>query len=604
MPLRINISDVAIEKHEAIHQLHVWGVKTSRWKNNCIHQCAYFQRTPLSSRPSPNHRRAAVLHSGSPVVDLVWAEIKDDHLVIDHPSFHDCFGYPGIGCSWLELAVINPAVEHESFKKIGHGLAMGFSPTLMDPDSVVDTKWRNLALSDILGPGHKALFPGPLVFFSYGYDMSDYVKIDPTKSDTLRYRHDRLRASGLYGPGKESGTPIECQATNSGNKYVWKWKVKERGTSMKVLDLTRRDFSVLLDYTSHSQLNPIPCSSLITGNSFVDAVHVQDLNHSGYKLPHLWVMEDSAARLIASNIPGGAVTEQTGRGDNISFYYMGLPEQPKPLHAMLGAFAVGLPWLVHYSMDVNPPFRGHVPPATRWPLADLMWAVDFRDHDYVGRVATDCAMEPDTDEGAKFQRQQQEQQPSRRRGDERNLLRIYRPTMACDSLTVVHALAGDDAKGAGQRLAADHVRALYKYLRRTPPSRWSRHGAEGFENYWHVYARVHHLGDTSRTATTAESPYAITRRLEEKLELEEVRKREKGETKRSSSSPPPDCRDLLIARMLAHMTLERLTGEDAVQSKGQRARIERRRWAILRVIEWYRTKGPGRDKDPVANGGI
>lgn len=159
MPLRINISDVAIEKHEAIHQLHVWGIKTSRWKNNCIQcgrdtdtsrfrcycgegffcstvcqkkpfsnpqsQCAYFQRTPLSSRPSPNHRRAAVLHSGSPVVDLVWAEIKDDHLVIDHPSFQECFGYPGIGCSWLELAVINPAVEHESFKKIGHGLAMG-----------------------------------------------------------------------------------------------------------------------------------------------------------------------------------------------------------------------------------------------------------------------------------------------------------------------------------------------------------------------------------------------------------------------------------------------------------------------------------------------
>lgn len=527
----------------------------------------------------------------------------------------------------------------------------GFSPTLMDPDSVVDTKWRNLALSDILGPGHKALFPGPLVFFSYGYDMSDYVKIDPTKSDTvvsgveasmsqddvwreldeIRSRRDRLRVSGLYDPVKEGDTPTECQATSSGDKYVWKWKVKERGTSMKVLDLTRRDFSVLLDYTSHSQLNPIPCSSLITGNSFVDAIHVQDLNHFGYKLPHLWVMEDSAARLIASNIPGGAVTEQTGRGDNISFYYMGLPEQPKPLHAMLGAFAVGLPWLVHYSMDVNPPFRGYVPPATRWPLADLMWAVDFRDHDYVGRVATDCTMEPDTDEGAKFQQQlEQEQQPSRSGGGERNLLRIYRPTMACDSLTVVHALADDDAEGAGQRLAADHVRALYKYLRRTPPSRWSRHGAEGFENYWHVYARVHHLGDTSRTATTAESPYAITRRLEEKLELEEVRRRrvadgggdggeeergggtgtgergdprKKGKKKRLSP-PPPGCRDTVITRMLAHMTLERLTGEDAVQSKGQRARIERRRCAILKVIEWYRTKGPGREKEPVANGGI
>ncbi|KAL2171359.1 hypothetical protein VTG60DRAFT_3001 [Thermothelomyces hinnuleus] len=84
MPLRIDISDAVIEKTEAIHQLHVWGVKTSRWKNNCI---------------VPNHRRAAVMHSEAPSLDLVWAEIRDDHIVIDHPSFKDCFGYPGIGCS-------------------------------------------------------------------------------------------------------------------------------------------------------------------------------------------------------------------------------------------------------------------------------------------------------------------------------------------------------------------------------------------------------------------------------------------------------------------------------------------------------------------------
>ncbi|KAL2163855.1 hypothetical protein VTH06DRAFT_5914 [Thermothelomyces fergusii] len=92
MPLRIDISDAAIEKTEAIHQLHVWGVKVSQWKNNCI----------------------------------------------------------------VELAVINPALEDNVLlKKLGHGLA--------------------------IGPGHKALWPGPVIFFSYGYDISDYVKVGPNQ---------------------------------------------------------------------------------------------------------------------------------------------------------------------------------------------------------------------------------------------------------------------------------------------------------------------------------------------------------------------------------------------------------------------------------------
>lgn len=54
---------------------------------------------------------------------------------------------------------------------------------MMDPDSVVDTKWRNQALTDMLGPGHKVLWPGPVVIFSYGYDISDYVKVDPNGPD-------------------------------------------------------------------------------------------------------------------------------------------------------------------------------------------------------------------------------------------------------------------------------------------------------------------------------------------------------------------------------------------------------------------------------------
>ncbi|AEO60406.1 hypothetical protein MYCTH_2112484 [Thermothelomyces thermophilus ATCC 42464] len=574
MPLRIDISDVAIEKTEAIHQLHVWGVKTSRWKNNCI-------KTPLNSRPSPNHRRAAVMHSEAPSLDLVWAEIRDDHI--------------------LELAVINPAMEdNDLLNKLGHGIAIGFSPTMMDPDSVVDTKWRNQALTDILGPGHKVLWPGPVIFFSYGYDVSDYVKVGPNQPDVAK--HNRFRSLWETDHGKGNDMQNEGNDSCSVGEMVWKWKVKERGTSMRVLDLSRRDLSAILDYTAYSQLNPIPSSSMFAGSNAFHCVHVLDLNNPGYSLKNLWTEIDPAAPLIASKIPRGVLTFQNPRGDNLSFYFVGLPTWPNPLQAMLGAFAVGLPWLIHYSMDINPPFRGNMPRATRWPLADLLWSIDFPSHDSANRAMLEAATKADADPYTGEDRDvQQASAPSLRppggRGsdttDAAPLLHIYRPTHACDSITVVHAL--------GAELRPDHVRALYKYLRHTRPTLWSRHGADGFENYWHVYARVHLRGEAATTAA-AESPYAITRRAEEKVQEKQERKG-KGKQEVGDERNGGGWRnDPMLARIMAHMTLERFTGEDAVKSGERRAQIERRRRALLKVIEWWRTKGPGREGPPAEGG--
>lgn len=159
MRLQIDISDVAIEENEEMHQLHLWGVQTSLWKNNCLvcgkdtdasrircrcgegtfcdkecqhdpralplRQCAFIKRTPLRDRPSSSHRRIVILQSEQPWLNLVWAEVKDSHLIIDNPSFDGFYGGSRTGSFWLDLAVINPAVENELFQKIGHGVAMG-----------------------------------------------------------------------------------------------------------------------------------------------------------------------------------------------------------------------------------------------------------------------------------------------------------------------------------------------------------------------------------------------------------------------------------------------------------------------------------------------
>lgn len=162
MRLQIDISDTAIEENEELHQLHLWGVQTSLWKNNCIvcggdtdatrircpcgegvlcsrtcekhpravplGQCRFMSFNPLKDRPSSNHRRIIIFGSEPPYLTLTWAEVKDSHLIIDHPTFDAYYGGSRTGAFWLDLAVINPAVHTELFRKIGHGIAIGGLP--------------------------------------------------------------------------------------------------------------------------------------------------------------------------------------------------------------------------------------------------------------------------------------------------------------------------------------------------------------------------------------------------------------------------------------------------------------------------------------------
>ncbi|KAH6844576.1 hypothetical protein B0I37DRAFT_432976 [Chaetomium sp. MPI-CAGE-AT-0009] len=451
MRLQIDISDVAIEKNEEVHQLHLWGIQTSLWKNNCLvcgketnaarircgcgegvfcndacrqqrralplTQCDFMNHTSLKDRPSSNHRRIVILQSEKPYLNPVWAEVKDSHLIIDHPVFDDFFGEHKSGSSWLDLAVINPAVDTALFRTIGHGIAMGFSAAMMDPDTAVEAKWRNRAVTDISGPGYKAQWPGPLVFFCYGYGLSDYVKVNQAQSDN----------EGIYDAMDEraTGRMAAKKGGTSRSKTVWKWRVKEHGTSMKVLDLTHRDLGTVLDYISRTQLNPIPHIP-----NFWNKKHMQAVN--------------ARAQFVTDNRPDSALTVQSPKGENISFRLVVIPNLTFPLHPMLGAFAVGLQWMIHYSMDINPPFRGEIPRAERWPIMDMLWAVEIRKS--VPEIG------------------------------------LHVPSSSCDSAVIMDTEA--------RPIDPHHARALYKYLRHTDPQQWSRRGPKGFENYWAVYAKV------------------------------------------------------------------------------------------------------------------
>jgi hypothetical protein len=161
MPLKIDISDVTVEKHESMHELHLWGVHTALWKNNCIvcgkdtnadkihcgcgdgfycspycqghpaahpeKQCLFLNCAPLKTRPTPNHRRAVVFQSEEPNLCLVWAKIEGNHVIIDHPTLDECYrGANGTDKPWVDLAVVNPVTDgSELFRKIGHGIAIG-----------------------------------------------------------------------------------------------------------------------------------------------------------------------------------------------------------------------------------------------------------------------------------------------------------------------------------------------------------------------------------------------------------------------------------------------------------------------------------------------
>jgi hypothetical protein len=226
---------------------------------------------------------------------------------------------------------------------------------------------------------------------------------------------------------------------------VWKWKVKEHGTSMRIMDLTHKDLSTVLDYLAYSQLNPVPCLPRVWNLVTIPAIHVQDLNHPGYALKDLWKQYGPEAQRAFDDQSNQGMMVQTTKGERISVRNTMLPCLAFHMQPMLAAFAVGLPWMVHYSMDINPPFRDQIPRASSWPIMDLMWTVGLSD-------------------------------------DEPFVVRLHLPTYSCDSVVIVHAERG--------HVYCHHVRALYKYLKHTDPREWTRKGPKGFESYWAVYAKV------------------------------------------------------------------------------------------------------------------
>jgi hypothetical protein len=242
---------------------------------------------------------------------------------------------------------------------------------------------------------------------------------------------------------------------------VWKWKVKERGTSMKILDLSHRDLNTVFDYLSCTNLNPIP--TLPRGCEMkLEACHVRDPNHPGYGVAGLWTHANQVAQAFARGI---ASAQQPQTQHEPIFNALTLTEPPVPSWPLLGAFAVGLRWLVHYSMDINPPFRSAIPKhAAHRLLTNLTWSL---------QIAA---------------------------GDDK-LLQLAGPAPSCDSLLVTHA----DFFPISQQ----HIRALWKYLKFTDPRAWARHGSKGFETYWRTYAKI------DMKQADALSPYEVEGGIED-----------------------------------------------------------------------------------------
>lgn len=331
---------------------------------------------------------------------------------------------------------------------------------MMDPEAVVEAKLRNGGPISALRPGYQGQWPGPLIFFCYGYPLSDYVKVDPTQSDdvergaegkmssleiwtelnTMRYKsllsEQECVETQLQRKGKEAAS--KSVIPNAGP--VWKWKVKEHGTSMRILDLTHKDLVVVFDYLALSQLNPSLRLLRPWNSRNIHAIHVQDLNHPGYGIKDLcnYVHHPDTYQDNVMTAYFPKVDDRISLREIVVPLYL-------PTHPVVGAFAVGLPWMAYYSMDINPPFRQEIPVAPRWPLMELMWTIGI---DTVGAPH----------------------------------LALHVPTSACDSVVLMHVDAA--------LIHPHHARALYKYLRHTDPREWTRRGPKGFESYWAVYAKV------------------------------------------------------------------------------------------------------------------
>jgi hypothetical protein len=446
------------------------------------------------------------------------------------------------------------------------------------PEVAVDLSWANTAWYHDAIQHHGVLWPGPVVFFCFGYDLRDYVKVSPAEpadvergaeasmSDAEIWRElDTLRRA-WYHPGSQpnsdgSSNRGEAKASQSG-PMVWKWKIKERGTSIKILDFSRRDLSTVLHYLTLSQLNPAPAVYKRCPTA-TPACKVVDPNHPARR--QLWCRfhpdpQRAERETAAPSAPPASAPDASN--DPAELIYAGgvyFPAWPHSARPMAGAFAVGLPWYVHYSMDINPPFRHGLrgapnnrdkPPGLRprrsW-LQPLLWTVHFAPTD-----------------------------PTR--------LALAEPQeAACSDNNDDDDVAAVLVRPDGRAIAPHHARALHKYLRYTRPREWARHGPRGFEAYWRTYARVLHAGagaDELGPAGAVPSPY--------ELESEAEFGGGSGAVPPALRPPPPRSLVCYTERALAYMTLEGLGPEE-----WRRAELERERERILVAIEMYERAGHG-----------
>ncbi len=408
-------------------------------------------------------------------------------------------------------------------------------------------------------PGQKIAWPGPLLFFCYGYDLSDYVKVDPSKPGDIRQgaekdmtkleiwnELDSLRRDmdQEIAPASSKSKKVANTTKPRDTNMVWRWKIKETGTSMRILDVLHRDISVIFDYLTCSRINPVPALSRTaeTTKDNIPVLLVRDPSHPGYAIPGLWDQTNRFAKTIYDHLfprKPAAKPSKTPH-QSLEYKHLYLPECPPEPCPMAGAFFVGLRWMVHYNMDIPPPFRAHLPYCEHGPMTNLMWTVRGTG---LGRGVAATTTKSTNPTAA---------------GKPAQPLRLFTPSPTTDSLVVMHARNG--------RIFEVYVRALLKYLDFTDPRAWSRRGPRGFEAYWKTFAAV---GLSPRDDVT--DPYV--------LEDEMVAQAER--------CGAPSWPDKDIERLLAYMTGERL----GLEEWGRREEIVGMREGMLERIAKFREGG-------------
>ncbi|KAL2259817.1 hypothetical protein VTK26DRAFT_6372 [Humicola hyalothermophila] len=395
---------------------------------------------------------------------------------------------------------------------------------MMRSNSQLDPSLANRAIPDLSLSGRMALWPGPLLFFSYGYDLSDYVKVGPNETGPVESgaevdmskaeiwsEIERLRealppkspqdvANSPRGSYDADGKPSEGPCADG--QLVWKWKIKEHGTSMKILDVGRREFQIMGSYLVTSPFNPYPpLLQPIPGGGITK---VSYLDHPAYAGASINLLEPTRRRPGSALISKGArcppqtspfqAQPQIRELNDLVFESLMTHRHYPQSHPMAGAFAVGLRWFVHHVVEFNPPFRAAVfpsPTTTRLRhsrrMTNLLWTLhacmDPGDSSpsttspSLSSSSSSSSSSTDHHHHQQQQQQQQQQQPLLQ-------LQLHRPPTLSptEGLVICHASL--------RAIQPHHVHALAKYLDFTDPREWARRGRRGFEAYWAVYART------------------------------------------------------------------------------------------------------------------